>query len=49
MTTAYNGRLDAANRNDKRNFSFIWNGSMQTVDFGVMLKGSPPKDTAISF
>ncbi|MCA2380052.1 ABC transporter substrate-binding protein [Agrobacterium genomosp. 3 str. RTP8] len=49
MTTAYNGRIDAANHNDKRNFSFVWNGSMQTFDYWVMLKGSPRKDTAYQF
>lgn len=49
MTTVYNGRIDAANRTDKRNFSFVWNGSMQTFDYWVMLKGSPRKDTGYEF
>ena len=49
MTTAYNGRIDAANRNDKRNFSFIWNQSMQSFDYWVIPKGSPRKDAAYKF
>ncbi len=49
MTTAYNGRIDAANRNDKRNFAFVWNESMQTFDYWVMLKGSPRKDASYKF
>ncbi|MCZ7450886.1 ABC transporter substrate-binding protein [Agrobacterium rhizogenes] len=49
MTTAYNGRIDAANRTDKRNFAFVWNGSMQTFDYWVMLKGSPRRDKGYEF
>ena len=49
MTTVYNGRIDAANRTDKRNFAFVWNGSMQTFDYWVMLKGSPRKDKSYEF
>lgn len=49
MTTAYNGRIDAANRNDKRNFDFVWNGSMQTFDYWAIMKGSPRKETAYKF
>lgn len=49
MTTVYNGRIDAANRTDKRNFAFVWNGSMQTFDYWVMLKGSPRKDKGYEF
>ncbi|MGI8399638.1 ABC transporter substrate-binding protein [Agrobacterium deltaense] len=49
MTTVYNGRIDAANRTDKRNFAFVWNGSMQTFDYWVMLKGSPRKEKGYEF
>ncbi|RWB69998.1 ABC transporter substrate-binding protein [Mesorhizobium sp.] len=49
MTTSYNGRVDAANRNDKRNFGFVWNGSMQTFDYWAIMKGSPRKDAAYKF
>ena len=49
MTTAYNGRIDTANRNDHRNFAFLWNGSMQTFDYWIIPKGSPRKDAAYQF
>jgi putative spermidine/putrescine transport system substrate-binding protein len=49
MTTAYNGRIDAANRNDHRNFAFLWNGSMQTFDYWIIPKGTPRKDAAYKF
>jgi putative spermidine/putrescine transport system substrate-binding protein len=49
MTSAYNGRIDAANRNDKRNFGIQWNGSLFTVDSWVILKTTPNLDEAYKF
>lgn len=49
MTSAYNGRIDAANRNDKRNFGIQWNGALFTLDSWVILKTSPNKDQAYKF
>jgi putative spermidine/putrescine transport system substrate-binding protein len=49
MTSAYNGRIDAANRNDKRNFGIQWNGSLYTLDSWVILKTSPNVDVAYKF
>ena len=49
MTSAYNGRLDAANLNDKRNFGIQWNGALYTIDSWVILKTSPNKDLAYKF
>ena len=49
MTAVYNGRIDAANKADKRNFGIVWNGSLYTVDSFVILKGSPNKDEAYKF
>ena len=49
MTTVYNGRIDVADREDKRNFAFVWNGSFQAFDFWVIMKGSPRKDAAYKF
>jgi putative spermidine/putrescine transport system substrate-binding protein len=46
MTSVYNGRIDAANRDDKRNFGIVWEGSLFTLDSWVMLKGTPNKDNA---
>src|SRR5690606_18582457 len=28
MTSSYNGRIDAANKNDQRNFGIQWNGAL---------------------
>ena len=49
LTSAYNGRIDAANRNDKRNFGIQWNGSLYTLDSWVILKTSPNVDLAYKF
>lgn len=49
LTAAYNGRIDAANTKDKRNFGTQWNGSLFTIDSWVILKGSPNKDAAYRF
>ncbi len=49
MTSAYNGRLDSANRTDKRNFGIQWNGSLFTVDSWVILKTSPNVQEAYKF
>lgn len=49
MTSAYNGRIDAAVRNDKRNFGIQWNGSLYTLDSWVILKTSPNVDAAYKF
>ncbi|HYN38058.1 MAG TPA: extracellular solute-binding protein, partial [Rhodospirillales bacterium] len=49
MTSAYNGRIDAANRNDRRNFGIVWNGSLYTVDSWVILKDSPHVADAYRF
>jgi putative spermidine/putrescine transport system substrate-binding protein len=49
LTSAYNGRIDAANRNDKRNFGIQWNGTLYTLDSWVILKTSPNLDAAYKF
>ena len=49
MTSVYNGRIDAANRNDKRNFGMSWNGALYTMDSWVILKGSPNLSAAYKF
>lgn len=46
LTSVYNGRIDAANRNDNRNFGVVWPGSLYTIDSWVILKGSPNADAA---
>lgn len=49
MTMVYNGRIDAANKNDKKNFGIVWDGALYTVDSWVILKGSPNKEAAYKF
>ncbi|WP_432807378.1 ABC transporter substrate-binding protein [Rhodoligotrophos ferricapiens] len=49
MTSAYNGRIDAANREDGRNFGIQWNGALFTLDSWVILKTSPNKEEALKF
>jgi putative spermidine/putrescine transport system substrate-binding protein len=49
LTSVYNGRIDAANTKDKRNFGIQWNGSLYTIDSWVILKGSPNQEAAYKF
>ncbi|MGH6946393.1 MAG: ABC transporter substrate-binding protein [Kiloniellales bacterium] len=49
LTSAYNGRIDAANMNDRRNFGIQWNGSLFTLDSWVILKTSPNVEAAYQF
>lgn len=46
MTTAYNGRITAANEKDKKNFKMVWKDTPYTMDSWVIMKGSPKKDEA---
>jgi putative spermidine/putrescine transport system substrate-binding protein len=46
LTSAYNGRIDAANRDDKRDFGIVWNQALFTIDSWVILKSSPNRDNA---
>jgi putative spermidine/putrescine transport system substrate-binding protein len=49
MTSAYNGRISAANEKDKKNFKIGWDGALYTIDSWVILKGSSNKDAAYKF
>jgi putative spermidine/putrescine transport system substrate-binding protein len=49
MTSAYNGRISAANEKDKKNFKIVWDGALYTIDSWVILKGSPMKDAAYRY
>jgi putative spermidine/putrescine transport system substrate-binding protein len=49
MVMAFNGRITAANQSDKRNFRFIWPGSIYAVDSWVILRNSPNKEAAIKY
>jgi putative spermidine/putrescine transport system substrate-binding protein len=49
MTSAYNGRISAANKDDGRNFKIVWPESIYAVDSWVILENSPHKDAALKF
>src|SRR4030095_7361678 len=49
MVDAYNGRIDAANVKDKKNFKIVWTNNLYTVDSWVIMKGSPNKAQAEQF
>jgi putative spermidine/putrescine transport system substrate-binding protein len=49
LVLAFNGRVTAANQSDKRNFRFIWPGSIYALDNWVILKNSPNKEAALKF
>lgn len=48
MSTVYNGRIDAANREGK-NLKIGWTGGIYDLDYWVIPKGSPNKDAALKF
>jgi putative spermidine/putrescine transport system substrate-binding protein len=45
MSTAYNGRIDAAQKEGK-NLKVVWNGSIYDLDYWAMPKGTPNKALA---
>jgi putative spermidine/putrescine transport system substrate-binding protein len=49
MTSVYNGRIDAANKTDGRNFGIVWDGSLFTIDSWVILAGSENLEQAYTF
>ena len=49
MTSAYNGRISAANQEENRNFGIVWDGSIYAVDSWVILANAANKDTALEF
>jgi putative spermidine/putrescine transport system substrate-binding protein len=48
MSTAYNGRIDSAQREGK-NLQVTWAGSIYDLDYWVIPKGTPNKDAAEKF
>jgi putative spermidine/putrescine transport system substrate-binding protein len=41
MAAAYNARITALNRSEKRNLRVVWPGSIHAIDSWVILKDSP--------
>lgn len=48
MTTVYNGRIDAANREGK-NLKISWTGGIYDLDYWVIPKGAPNRDASLKF
>ena len=48
MSTAYNGRIDAAQREGK-NLQIAWYGGIYDLDYWVIPKGGPNKDLAMKY
>ena len=49
MTVAYNGRIDAANRAEGRDFVISWPGNLFTIDSWVIMRGTPNRAPALEF
>ena len=48
LSTAYNGRIDAANR-EGRNLKITWTGGIYDLDYWVIPQGTPNKAKAVAF
>ena len=48
MSTAYNGRIDAANR-EGRHLKISWTGGIYDLDYWVIPQGTPNKAKAVAF
>ncbi len=49
MTSAYNGRIAAADQKDGKHFKVVWDGSLYTIDSWALVKGTPNKAEAYKF
>lgn len=46
MSTAFNGRIAAANRTSQNKLSIVWSDAIYELDYWVVIKGSSSKDLA---
>lgn len=49
MSTAFNGRIAAANRVDAPKLQIAWTGAIYELDYWVIVKGSPLRDLAFKY
>ena len=49
LVVAYNGRIEAANREDSADLGLVWAGQLLTQDSWAILKGSPNRERALAF
>lgn len=48
MTSAYNGRVDTAQKEGK-NFAIVWDGQINSVEFWAIMKGTPNLEQSVEF
>jgi len=49
MTMAYNAWIYKVNKKENRNFKIVWDGNNYSMDYWVIVKGSPNKELAHKF
>ena len=49
LSAAYNGRITAANIDDGRDLGIMWAQNLSTLDFWVIMRGSPNRARALDF
>jgi putative spermidine/putrescine transport system substrate-binding protein len=49
LAVAYNGRIDAANREDSADLGIVWSGQLLAQDSWAILRGSPNRERAFAF
>ncbi len=49
MAVAYNGRVEAANRDAGRDLRLVWRGAIRATAFWAVARGSPDRDRALAF
>ncbi|WP_051448305.1 ABC transporter substrate-binding protein [Bradyrhizobium sp. WSM1417] len=49
MTSAYNGRIDDANKNSGKHFEMMWDGASLAINIWVIPKGTPHREEAYKF
>lgn len=49
MSTAYNGRIAAANRDSGSKLAISWPDAMYELDYWAIVKGSPKRESALAF
>jgi len=49
MTTAWNGRIFNANKNDHKNFKIVWDGQLQDWDLWAIPKGVKSNEASYAF
>jgi len=49
LAVSYNGRIDAANREDSADLGIVWSGQLLAQDSWAILRGTPNRERALAF